>query len=314
MLQLNHIKNGLNMSHDKIATRLVLILVKLNNGERFTVEELSSEFNVTVRTIQRDLNERLSFIPIIKENNHYFMESYALGKLNFKDIKNFAVISGIKSLYPMLDDGFISDILNIKLNNAYLIKNQGFENISHQQDWFNKISAAIIKSSPIEFTYKEKKRVVNPYKLINNQGVWYLLADENEQLKSFTFSKIKQFSWSNESKVFTPKKEFLDKISQNDTNWFSQELIEVVLEINNTAKEYFFRKDTLPNKQILEQKENHFIVSTKVSYDDEILRVVKYWMPYIKIVSPVYLKKKFNNILEDYLKTTQPCNEECNSS
>ena len=302
------------MSHDKIATRLVLILVKLNNGERFTIEELSSEFNVTVRTIQRDLNERLSFIPIIKENNHYFMESYALGKLNFKDIKNFAVISGIKSLYPMLDDGFISDILNIKLNNAYLIKNQGFENISHQQDWFNKISAAIIKSSPIEFTYKEKHRVVNPYKLINNQGVWYLLADENEQLKSFTFSKIKQFSWSNESKVFTPKKEFLDKISQNDTNWFSQELIEVVLEINNTAKEYFFRKDTLPNKQILEQKENYFIVSTKVSYDDEILRVVKYWMPYIKIVSPLYLREKFNNILEDYLKTTQPCNEGCNSS
>ena len=302
------------MSHDKIATRLVLILVKLNNGERFTVEELACEFNVTVRTVQRDLNERLSFIPIIKENNHYFMESYALGKLNFKDIKNFAVISGIKSLYPMLDDGFISDILNIKLNNAYLIKNQGFENISHQQDWFNKISAAIIKSSPIEFTYKEKKRVVYPYKLINNQGVWYLLADENEQLKSFTFSKIKQFSWSNESKAFTPKKEFLDKISQNDTNWFTQELIEVVLEINNTAKEYFFRKDTLPNKQILEQKENYFTVSTKVSYDDEILRVVKYWMPYIKIVSPLYLQEKFNNILEDYLKTTQPCNEECNSS
>lgn len=290
------------MSHDKIATRLVQILVKLNNGERFTVEELACEFNVTVRTVQRDLNERLSFIPIIKENNHYFMESYALGKLNFKDIKNFAVISGIKSLYPMLDDGFISDILNIKLNNAYLIKNQGFENISHQQDWFNKISAAIIKSSPIEFTYKEKHRVVNPYKLINNQGVWYLLADENEQLKSFTFSKIKQFSWSNESKVFTPKKEFLDKISQNDTNWFTQELIEVVLEINNTAKEYFFRKDTLPNKQILEQKENYFTVSTKVSYDDEILRVVKYWMPYIKIVSPLYLREKFNNILEDYLK------------
>ena len=115
-------------------------------------------------------------------------------------------------------------------------------------------------------------------------------------------SKIKQFSWSNESKVFTPKKEFLDKISQNDTNWFTQELIEVVLEINNTAKEYFFRKDTLPNKQILEQKENHFIVSTKVSYDDEILRVVKYWMPYIKIVFPLYLREKFNNILEDYLK------------
>ena len=302
------------MSHDKIATRLVQILVKLNNGERFTVEELSSEFNVTVRTIQRDLNERLSFIPIIKENNHYFMESYALGKLNFKDIKNFAAISGIKSLYPMLDDGFISDILNIKLNNAYLIKNQGFENISHQQDWFNKASAAIVKTSSIEITYKEKHRVVNPYKLVNNEGVWYLFAEEDEKLKSFTFSKIKQFSWTNESTLFVPKKEFLDKIAQNDTNWFSQTLIEVILEVDNVAKEYFFRKYILPNKQILEEKDNCFTISTKVSYDDEILKVVKYWIPYIKIISPLYLQEKFTNILQDYLKTTQPCNEECNTS
>ena len=302
------------MARDLLAKRLAFILTKLNNGEHFTVEELAHEFNVTTRTIQRDINERLVYIPIVKENNHYFMASYALGKLNFKDIKNFAAISGIKSLYPMLDDGFISDILNIKLNNAYLIKNQGFENISHRQDWFNKISAAIIKSSPIEFTYKDKQRVVNPYKLVNNEGVWYLLAEENEKLKSFTFSKIKQFSWNNESKVFTPKKEFLYKILQNDTNWFSQELIEVVLEINNVAKEYFFRKDTLANKQILEQNSEYFTISTKVSYDDEILKIVKYWIPYIKIVSPLYLQEKFNNILKDYIETTRSCNEECNST
>ena len=75
-------------SHDTIATRLALILTKLNNGERFTIEELSDEFNVNVRTIQRDLNERLSYIPIVKEQGYYFMDSYTLGKLNFEDIKS----------------------------------------------------------------------------------------------------------------------------------------------------------------------------------------------------------------------------------
>lgn len=45
--------------HDKIGTRLELIITKLNNGERFTAEELADEFNVNVRTIQRDLNKRL---------------------------------------------------------------------------------------------------------------------------------------------------------------------------------------------------------------------------------------------------------------
>lgn len=302
------------MSHDKIATRLALILTKLNNGEHFTVEELSKEFNVNIRTIQRDLKERLAYIPIVKENNYYFMESYALGKLKYEDIKNFAAISGIKSLYPILNNGFISDILNMKLNTAYLVKNQGYENISHCQDWFNKISAAILKSSPIEFIYKEKHRVVNPYKLINNNGIWYLLGENDDKLKSFTFSKIKQFSWTKESKIFIPKKEFLNKIFENDTNWFSETIIEVVLEVDNVAKEYFFRKDILPNKRILEQNNEYFTISTKVSYDDEILKVVKYWIPYIKIISPLYLQEKFTNILEDYLKTTHPRNNKCNTS
>ena len=74
------------------------------------------------------------------------------------------------------------------------------------------------------------------------------------------------------------------------------------------AKDYFLRKDILPNMKILEQKENSFTISTKVSYDDEILKVVKYWIPYVKIISPLYLQEKFANILKNYLKTTQPCN------
>jgi len=292
-------------SHDKISIRLIQIIMKFNNGEKSSVEELAAEFNVNIRTIQRDLNERLSYLPIIKENGYYFMESYALGKLSFEDIKNFATLSGIKSLYPDLGNNFISDILNIKLSRAYLVKNQGFEDISHRQDWFEQISGAILKLSPTKFFYNEKVRAVNPYKLVNNNGVWYLLADEDGKLKNFTFSKIKQFHWDDAVR-FTPKKEFLEKILQNDSNWFSDTMIEVVLEIDNEAKEYFLRKEILSNKKIIEQTKDKLVILTKVSYDDEILRIVKYWLPYIRIVSPIYLQEKLNNTLKEYLKTTQP--------
>lgn len=288
-------------SHDTLATRLALILTKLNSGESFTAKELAEEFNVSVRTIQRDINERLSYIPIQKNGDSYGMESYALGKLSFEDIKNFATLSGIKSLYPSLSNEFITDILNAKLNSAYLIKNQGFEDISHRQEWFEKLSAAIIKKSPIIFDYKDKSRIINPYKLINNNGIWYLLGDEDDQLKTFTFSKIEKFQWEDDTKIFNPKKEFLEAIDKNDTNWFSHELIEVILQIDNEAKGYFIRKEILPNQKIIEKYENHFIISTKVSYDDEILKLVKYWIPYIKIIKPEYLKEKMEQILKEYL-------------
>jgi predicted DNA-binding transcriptional regulator YafY len=48
--------------HDTIATRLSIILNKFNSGERFSVDDLVDEFGVTKRTVQRDLNERLSYL------------------------------------------------------------------------------------------------------------------------------------------------------------------------------------------------------------------------------------------------------------
>ena len=59
------------MTYDKLAVRLAQILMRFNNGGRFSLEELASEFNVDIRTIQRDLNQRLSFMPIKKENGKY---------------------------------------------------------------------------------------------------------------------------------------------------------------------------------------------------------------------------------------------------
>lgn len=290
-------------SSDKIATRLAQILTKLNNGERLTVKELEIEFNVGDRTIQRDLNERLSYIPIIKEKGYYYLPDYALGKLSFNDIKNFATLSGIKSLYPKLSHSFIVDILNAKINKAYLIKNQGFEDISYRYDWFEDVSNAILNTFQIKFSYNDKKRVVNPYKLINNNGIWYLLGDEDNKLKNYTFSKIKNLKLI-ENNQFTPTKDFIDKIEQNDTNWFSENLIEVILEIDSSIKEYILRKDIFPNKKIIEQTDDRFVLSTNISYDEEILGIVKYWLPYIKIKSPQYLSEKLSNILNEYLKTS----------
>lgn len=50
--------------HDKVAFRLATILQKLNQGEILVEKELAEEFNVSIRTIQRDLRERFVFLPL----------------------------------------------------------------------------------------------------------------------------------------------------------------------------------------------------------------------------------------------------------
>lgn len=53
--------------HDKLAQRLGMILTKLNAGEHLQIASLAQEFNVSERTIQRDLNKRLSYLPLERE-------------------------------------------------------------------------------------------------------------------------------------------------------------------------------------------------------------------------------------------------------
>ncbi len=297
------------MARDLLAKRLAFILTKLNNGERFTLKELALEFGTTTKTISRDLKERFIYIPIKKEKNFYSLHEYALGKLNLEDIKNFATISGIKSLYPTLTNQFLTEILENKINRVFLVKNSGFEVIENKKDDFEKLSRAIINHQVVAFVYKEKEKVVEPYKLINSNGVWYLCANDNEKLKTYSLTKMKNLKIKNDK--FNLNIEFLNQIEKDEINWFSNESKEVHLKIDNNAKEYFLRKKVLSNMKILEETSEYFIVSTKIAFDDEIINLVKYWIPYIEIISPNDLAKKLNDILNNYIKRTQPVPSQC---
>ncbi|MBF7049762.1 WYL domain-containing protein [Campylobacter volucris] len=287
------------MDKDKLSTRLVSILQYLNNGERFSLEELAQEFNVSIRTIQRDLHDRLAFMPIKKENGKYFLESYALGKLSFKDIQNFAILSGIGKLYPSLDKEFLNDLLNKKINKAFLIKNKNYEILNREN--FEDLSTAIIAKYTINFYYKEKCRKVYPYKLINIDNIWYLLADENDTLKTFTFSKISKLK-INKKENFTPKEKFISQIEKNQNNWIVEKEKEAILKIDKKTKEYFLRKNTSNKYELIKENENFIYIKIFYSYDDELLNLVRYWTPYMKICQPLILKEKLYEQLTLYMK------------
>ena len=289
-------------NYDSIAQRLTLILTKFNNGECFTVNELATEFNVSLRTIQRDLNDRLSYLPIEKHKDFYSLAAYALGKLNFDDIKNFACLSGVKALYPNLSDQFITDLLNDKINQAYLIKHLGFENLSTKNEYFKQLSLAIIKKQVLNLHYNDKLRTVKPYKLVNNNNIWYLVADENQQLKHYSLSKIKQLKLLDEQ--FNLNQDFIKIINDNKLKWFSQASIKVKLAIKQEVANYFLRRSLLANQQIIDQDDQQLIISTEVAFEQELLGTVQYWLPHISILEPQYLQENLEKMLKNYLSDT----------
>ena len=307
------------MEHDKLATRLSLIIYKLNQGERLTIESLANEFGVSKRTIERDI-ARFSYFDIKKEGKEFFLDELAVGKLNFDDIKNFAIFSGIKSLFPSLTNQFLKDIIfygsfyevTVVVNNKDLLAYSAndslkigqnvklhFEDIEEKQQLFENLSSAIIEEKTISFFYNDKKRVVNPYKLINTNGIWYLSATENNTIKTYTFSKIKSLKISSDK--FVVDKNILKEIEKSEINFLSKESKEVHLKIQNSAKEYFLRKKVLSNMKIVDNTDKYFVVSTNISFDDEILNIVKQWIPYIEILKPFELQCRLEDILKKYL-------------
>ncbi len=288
------------MKHDKIATRLAIILTKLNASERFTVDDLVEEFAVTKRTIQRDLNERLSYLPIKKESNQYYLESYYLGKLNFDDIKNFSALSGVKELFPSLQEDFLKTILDNTVSQAYLVKGHNYEDLSDRADDFKIIETAIIETRKVEFTYKEKQRVVDPYKLLNIKGIWYLAGVEGDILKTFTLSRVSDLEVTEE--CYIANKEVLNSIEKEDSTWFSSKQTEVVLKVDSSVASYFKRRNILPNQTLVKELEDGgVLVSTKIAFDEEILKLVRYWIPHVSVVSPVRLQDELESGLRGYL-------------
>jgi predicted DNA-binding transcriptional regulator YafY len=286
--------------YDKVAIRLAQILQKLNNGELFTINELIKEFGVTKRTIQRDINERLSYLPIKINNGKYYLEDYYLGKLSLKDIKSFASLSGIKQLFPEFDDEFIKNILDDKVAKAYLIKTHNYEDISLKKELFESIEKAIINQNIIKFIYNDKKRVLNPYKLLNTKGVWYVVGVENEKLNTFTFSKIEKCEVTNDN--FEIEQKYIKIIENEDTNWFGKH-IEVVLKVSKNVANYFLRRKIFPNQELIKELEDkNILISCKVAYEEEILRLVRYWIPNVEIVSPDNIRVKLEDGLKEYLK------------
>ncbi len=292
-------------SHDTLVFRLSDLLIKLNHGEKLNLKSLASEYGVGLRTLQRDLNIRLAYLPIVKKNNYYELDPFYLGKLNSKDISNFAKLAGVKGLFPSLNEVFLKEIFEKSLESAILVKGHNYENIAHLKEQFTLIETTVLANLMISFQYNNKGVVKNyinvcPYKLINQKGIWYVVADDNGKLKTFSFTKIAELKVLDGK--FLPSKSIHDKINNMDNVWISNDSIKVTLEVSHKVSEFFIRRKIIPSQVIEKTLENgNLIITSEVTQDEQILPIVQYWMPNIKIISPIAFQENLKIQLEKYL-------------
>lgn len=171
--------------YDKILKRLTVILVRLNDGEELDADELATEFNVSKKTILRDINERLVSFPIYKEEKKWKMrQSFKIEKT--REIEEQLLLDIIEKITEGVGGGFaqkskklLSKIKNSDFNPIYTKLN--IEDITEKLKDIQIIEEAIKEHRELKCTYNSStegsfETTIQPLKIVNYEGFWYLVA------------------------------------------------------------------------------------------------------------------------------------------
>lgn len=293
-------------NHDTLVYRLAQMLVKLNQGEKLDPHALADEFGVNLRTIQRDLNERFAYLPLQKTDGRYHLDTAFLGKLSTRDIERFASLAGVRGLFPSLSDDFLRDIFDARIQSALLVKGHNYESLAGREPVFRQLEQAIVARRHVAIDYSKDDGIksypsVAPYKLMNHKGIWYLAARDGNKLKTFSFTKINRLRLLDSQFAADPN---VDKVLiEEDGIWFGEEKKEIVLKIAKEVAGYFKRRKLIANQVIEKELEDGgLIVSAKVGHPNQVLPIVRYWIPHIRIISPEGLQIELEEDLQGYLE------------
>lgn len=139
-----------------------------------------------------------------------------------------------------------------------------------------------------------------PFKLMNHKGIWYLAARDGEKLKTFAFTRIEIVNLLDTR--FSPDSTVDQKLMEEEGIWFGEERREIVLKVSSDVAAYFKRRKLIANQVIEKELEDGgLIVSAKVGHANQVLPIVRYWIPHIRIISPEGLQGELDTGLASYL-------------
>jgi predicted DNA-binding transcriptional regulator YafY len=142
---------------------------------------------------------------------------------------------------------------------------------------------------------------VAPYKLVNHKGIWYLAGRDAERLKTFAFGKIDRLRLLETQFFADPGVE--KTLVEEDGIWLGEEKRELVLKISTDVAAYFRRRKLIANQVIEKELEDGgLIVSAKVGHVNQVMPIVRYWIPHIRIISPEGLQAELERELTRYVE------------
>lgn len=293
--------------HERLAYRLSDIIIRLNNGERLNIESLAQDYQVCIRTLKRDFQERLATLDFSDSGPVFYRLSPSrVGYLNLTEIRRFANFASIQDLLPKIDRDFFYD----KLNQNIVVKGFDYENIQARTQEFTLINQAIKDCRIISFDYQKvrqqnsqnarKHYYLEPYHLLNKNGIWYVIGRRDAQTRNFCFTQMSNLCVTD--KTYDCDEEIKADLINTDSLFFDNHINEIVLQVSAKVAGYFERRDLLPNQELIRKLDNgDLLLACRHVHPREVTPIVQYWLPHIRIISPLDVQGQMERILKSYL-------------
>jgi len=290
--------------------RLFRILYYILEKEKVTANELADKFEVSVRTIYRDIDSISSVgVPIfttqgkgggIKIDNEYILNK-SLFDANEKE-QIIAALQGLEKTNKVYKNELItklSALFKIKNSNWIEIDFTSWGSNNTYQDLFNTLKIAIINKNIIFFSYISSKaekinREVKPIRLLFKEQDWYLYAFclLRNDFRYFKLSRIRD----------------LEVLAINYEDNFENEVLKKELKYENIVniklkfdKSVAFRVyDEF--KAIVEDKKGNLYVEMKIPNNYKLYNYIFSFGANVEILEPKEIRNQFKNMINKIAK------------
>lgn len=284
--------------------RLFEMVYILLNKKTATAKELAGHFEVSTRTIYRDIDTlSAAGIPVYtnkgKGGGISLLGDFVLNKSVLSAEEQSEILISLQSMKAVI----FPDIEPV-LNKMSLFFNRAETNWIEvdfsrwgserdERDKFGMLKNAIINNRVIGFDYfssygEKTSRIVEPLKLVFKSQGWYLLGfcRFKNSFRIFKISRIKNLELNNEIFVRQSSSETIDLTEAP----VSSLLITITLRID--AKMAYRVYDEFPEKGIIHNEDGSFNVKITLPEDEWIYGYILSFGPYAEVLEPGYLREK----------------------
>ena len=291
--------------------RLFRILYYILEKEKVTANELADKFEVSVRTIYRDIDSISSVgVPIFttqgKGGGIKIDNEYILNKSLFDENEKEQIIAALQGL-EKTNEAYKSELIT-KLSALFKIKNSNWieidftswESNNTYQDLFNTLKIAIINKNIISFSYNSSKaekinRRVKPIRLLFKEQDWYLYGFclLRNDFRYFKLSRMKD----------------LEVLATNYEDNFENIVLKREIKYENTVniklkfnKSVAFRVYDEFNGAIEEDEKGNLYVEIKIPNNYKLYNYIFSFGSNVEILEPKEIRNQFKNIIDELAK------------